>query len=101
MNAITSQTIVDLTEITRESYNDMKKLGVTEGKDCYILVAQGQKFLYIQEDDKFYCGMLMRPVDLSKFTGINVVKQRDIFRLYLDDLPLLTHDAKEEADSEV
>jgi len=90
MNALTSQTIVDLTEITRESYNDMAKQSSVVGKDCYIVVANGMKFLYINEDDKFYVGMLMRPVDMSRFTGVNVTKTRDIFRIYVDDLPLLS-----------
>jgi len=82
-----NQTFVDLETISRKQYYDLRKVANATAKESFIRRTALWDVLYVKDGETFYSGILMSRVDIDKFEGINVVRTRDIYRVYIEKLP--------------
>lgn len=101
MSDLKTQTFVDLVPVTRKQYYDQRKNAIASAKDCFVLRNTNWDVLYTKDGDNFYCGVMMTRIDGPKFEGINVVKTRDIYRVYIDMPPQLPLAEDEKVGEEV
>jgi hypothetical protein len=90
------QTFVDMQSITRKQYYEYRKAAYCTGKDSFIFISETFVWLCVKDGENYYMGsMFLRgKVDKEQFTGVNVVKTQDIYRIYIDTPAIIEPDPK-------
>ena len=91
-----AQTFVDMQSITRKQYYEYRKAAYCTGKDSFIFTSDIFTWLFVKDGENYYMGALFvrGHLDKDNFTGVNIVKTQDIYRIYIDNPALMEPDPK-------
>jgi len=79
--------LVDLQPITRATYMAKKKEAVATAHNCFLYHIANLYYLFFKDGTDYYYGWLMQSkVDPKTFTGVTVVEEQMIRRIYIDKL---------------